>query len=356
MKKLLLSFLLLTPSMVHAAEYEHKGIKFEANTKLNAYYGYSATPDRYRVNNDYTRFIGNAEVNLSASKEGYSLHLDLMHGFNKLDRNYNNGIWGKEIYGVIDKDFGRIMIGETFNVADQFHQGPSGVNDIDISEYVVTPNWARGKNSVSYKTLDSTSISTDGVAPKITYITPEYKNTYLGFSYINNVNNRRGLSDRNLSYEGNSGYVSSIYNEYDLGFAEARTSISYAEFRKDDKEHAASLSLSKGGWTLSGGYRKAYIDGNMPNDIGDNYREGYAWDIGLGYEIGPFETELSYFNSKAKNTSNEDRIIQLSNNYSINKYAKVYLNIAYAEFIGEDKSVENNNKGFAFVTGLGLEF
>lgn len=44
-------------------------------------------------------------------------------------------------------------------------------------------------------------------------------------------------------------------------------------------------------------------------ELFDNYREGQAWNVGLGYEIGPYQTALSYFESKASRTDNRDKVI-----------------------------------------------
>ena len=93
----------------------------------------------------------------------------------------------------------------------------------------------------------------------------------------------------------------------------------------------------------------------MP-DLFDNYREGKAWDIGLSYEIGPYEVSLSYFKSKADNTSNEDEIIMLSNKYQVDKNIDIYLTAAHVDFEGNNNSVADNNQGYAFVTGLSISF
>ena len=358
-RHLLALILALSPFSVHAQE-----LSYEASGSLNGFYGYSEPSERYKKQNDNNTFTGAAEINLSALYEfnadtSAGLYLDLSHGFNKNNRTYNNGSWGKEIYSIIDSTYGRLMLGETYNTAYQFHQGIENLAPIDLTDFIINPNNILTRNQTSHKTLNSTKINTDGVAPKISYITPEFYGSMLGFSYIDDINNRRGLAKNELHYNKKDGYVASFYNNIDTKLADIYTSVSYAEFRDKDKEYSASIRLERGNWSLGGSYRKAYIDGTknqISPSLADNYREGHAWDTGIGYKIGPYKMSLTYFNSKADNTDNEDEIIMLSNRYQYNKWLDVYLAFAHENYRGEDKSLDNNNKGYSFITGLGLNF
>ncbi|MDR1026433.1 MAG: porin [Lactobacillus sp.] len=347
----------LIPLTTHASE-----ITYDIGGEFRANYGYIDTAERYsRNSNDYKSFAY-AELNFSAEYElddetSFGLYLDVMKNFNRSTRTLNNGSWGKEVYGIANTAYGRVLLGETYNVADQFHQGPKNI--LHPTNFLTNRNWNRKENRVHYKTLNSTSINTDGVAPKVTYISPAFYDTYFGVSYINNINNRRGLANKHLSYSDNDGYVVSAYNELDLGYFDAYSSLSYANFRDDDKEYSASLKLKRGNWSISSGYRKAYIDGNkdpIASDLSDNYREGYAWNVGVEYEIGPFSSSLTYLNSKAKNTDNEDKIVTFSNKYQLNKWADIYLGAAHVDYQGEDNDPKKSNKGYIVMTGIGLSF
>ena len=88
----------------------------------------------------------------------------------------------------------------------------------------------------------------------------------------------------------------------------------------------------------------------------DNYREGYAWDIGVGYEIGPYQVSLGYFDAKAERTKNRSRIVMLSNEYQLNKWLDIYLTGAYAKFDGATEAVAENRTGYAVVAGARLNF
>ena len=137
--------------------------------------------------------------------------------------------------------------------------------------------------------------------------------------------------------------------------------MGYAKFHDDDKEISASIKAIYGNWSIGGGYRKTYIDGqdNQGNNnisastpsAYDDYREGQAYDIGLGYEFGPIQTSLTYFESKADGAESKDEIITASAQYQLDKYIDVYLSAAHVDFQGDD-NINDNNKGYTFVVGL----
>ena len=115
---------------------------------------------------------------------------------------------------------------------------------------------------------------------------------------------------------------------------------------------------------MGGGWRKTYIDGHdkqksiderLP-ELFDNYREGEAWEAGLGYEIGPFKATLAYFEAEAERTANRDRVWTLSGQYQATKNIDVYLAAAHADFEGENDDLADNNQGWAFVAGAGVNF
>ncbi len=359
LKSVAAASILLIPAQAFAGDVEY-GISGSAQ----GLYGYSDVAERYEKEDDNNDWKGKAEVNLFLEKEfdedtKLGLYLDVMKGFNKGQKDYNNGDWGKELYTTADTAYGRLMLGETYNVGYQFYQGLNNLGDIDASSFISNPNWDRGRHKASYKTLNTAALNTDGVAPKATYITPEIYSTYAGVTYVPNIYNRRGLVDVHAPYDDEDGYVLALLNQQSFGSIDVSSSLAYAEYGGDDKEYSASISVYRAGWTLAGGFRKTYIDGNKHNiaaDLSDNYREGKAYDLGIGYEIGPYEVALTYYNAKADNTDNEDKLFVLSNKYQYNKYLDFYLAAAHVEYQGEDKTVDNNSKGYTFITGVGFKW
>lgn len=362
-------FCALLPSAAAAGEWD-----LGVNGHAQGLYGYSDRPQRFKHNDKNNHGTGQADVNFKADyaiDEDYSLsfNLDFMGGVDQELKDYNQGAWGEEAYIIADSPYGRLMLGQTFNVDAQFHEGAPTAgalsNNADIVDFITNPNWKRNGKTTKFATLNTAYINTDGVAPKVSYISPSFYDTIVGLTYVPDSYNRRGLINKFASYEKDEGYIASIYTNQDLDFMTLSASLGYAEFHDNDKEMSASLRLARGGWTLGGGYRKTYIDGNDKQkrsvsertpELFDNYREGEAWNIGLGYEIGPFTTALTYFEAKASRTDNRDKVIAFSNQYQFNKYVDVYLAVAHVDFEGQNHEPSNNNQGYAFVTGLGLNF
>lgn len=363
---------LLWPVHTQAADAE-----FVYSGRVDSLYGYNMPDSRYKHNDHRDHWVNIFSLNLGIEKEfaddyQLGLYADFNAGINKRQDNFNNGDWGHEVYGIMDSPYGRIMLGETYNVAYQFQVGAPrvgaiGLNDSDIVNFMANPNWVKTKHETAYRTLNSTSMNTDGVAPKISYITPEIYRISFGVSFTPDTYDRRGLVNKFARYADDTAYVFSLYSEQDLGFADMSAALGYGIFNQDDKEFTAGLSFYKGGWTLGASYRKTYVDGGdykitqqslnprLP-DLFDNYREGQAWDVGLKYEIGPFQTALSYLHSEAKDSRNKDDIILLSNQYQLNKYVDLYLVGAQVNFRGADRTIAENNKGYTVVAGVGLHF
>lgn len=344
---------------------------------IDSLYGYSDVSESFEKKDNNNHWLNNFYLNLGVEHQFNSdyklgLYVDLMAGIDKEIDNYNNGDWGQEVYSIIDSPYGRVMLGETYNVAAQFHQGAPdvgalGINNSDIVNFISNPNWVRDNHETSFETLNSTAMNTDGVAPKVSYITPEIYNTMLGITYVPDSYDRRGLINKYAKYATDDAYIAALYNEIDLGFVDIASSVGYGVYHQDDKEFTAGIQLSRGGWTLGSSYRRSYVDGGdygitkasdnprLP-ELFDNYREGQAWDVGVSYEVGPYQVSLSYFNSSSDNSDNQDEIIMLSNKYQVDKHVDVYLTAAHVDFEGSNHSLEDNNQGYAFVTGVSINF
>lgn len=362
--------LLLLAFPAHASKWE-----YDASGSLTGLYGYTDANGRYTAQNSRNKGTGDADLSTYAkyifnNEYEAGIYADLMFGIDHELEDYNQGKWGEEVYGIMDSPYGRLMLGQTINVAAQFHNGapsvgPLGIENSDVVDFIANPNWKRKNHYAKFATLNTTYINTDGVAPKISYITPEYHNTLLGFTYVPETYNRRGLVNKEANYDDKGAYIFGLYNHLDLDFVNVSTSLGYADYVDNDQEFSAGINLSRGNWSLGGGWRRTNADSKNPINTQisektpewfDGYREATAWDVGLGYEIGPYKVSLSYFRSEASKSDNKDEIIMLSNQYQVNKYLDVYLSAAHVDFKGANAKIEDNNKGYAFVSGLSLKF
>lgn len=301
----------------------------------------------YEYNQDYaTSLIGFAAVDSAKKVE-----------------NYNQGIWGEEIYMAQETPYGDILLGQNTNVAYSFSVGAPNVgsyhvNNTELVNFITNPNWHKKGHKASYKTLNSTYINTDGASLKASYITPQIAGIKLGVSYIPETYSQSGLVAKNAQYKDESAYVLGAYGAWDVWGYELETSVGFADYHKNDKEYSAGISLYRKGWTLGASYRQTEVD-NKDAPINrytlfDAYREGRAYNIGLSYAIGPFTTGISYFVSRADKSKNNDKIISFSNSYEYNENVTFSLTAAHLQSKGENKDVQNNSKGYAFILGLEL--
>lgn len=356
MKKIL-SLILLWPTILQAGE-----IDWNFSGQINALYGYTdySSPKLGHPNNNHAPIYGevNSSVSYSFDEETQvSLHLDLNGGIDRNMADYNQGDWGEENYVISDSFLGRFMIGQTYNAAYQFHVGApqAGLltsNNNFVTDFINNPNWQRDKDKTIYKSLNSTAINTDGVAPKLTYISPENYGTILGFSYIPEIYNRRGLISKSLDYKDDSGYVASIYNQSELGYYTLESSISYAFYDNIDTELSAGLKISRGGWSLGGSIHNTQKEGDTKIREVDGFRDSFSWDVGVGYEIGPFSTSISYFSSKSDEFFAQNEIVSFSNQYELSNNLTIYMAAEYADFESEDEHI----KGYAIISGIGFSF
>ena len=351
---LLLFFML--PCFVLAGEWN-----YNIEGGAQALYGYS---DLKKHHNGVGKGYIDTDINYSFNDTtSLSLYFSLMAGINRDLQNYNQGRWGEDVYTVFDSRHGQIMVGQIFNVASLFHNGVGQVGALgsnnDVADFISNPNWLRTAKKTKFATLNSTDINTDGVAPKFNYISPEFYGTAIGFSFVPDSYNRRGLINKHANYSSDKGLVGAIYNDHDWGLFSSQTSVGYAQFHDNDKEFSYSLKLSRGNWSIGGGFRKTYVEGedriNQNKDLlsdFDGYREGQAWNIGLNYEIGPFSSSLSYFESQSDLYKNSDKIVAFSNQYSFNKNIDIYVAAAHVNFKAEDEC----KRGYTMITGLGVKF
>ena len=176
---LLLLAAVLGASPVRASEWE-----YGFSGSVSGLYGYSDVAERFSAYNSHNHGVGDAELGAYAKyifddEIEAGLYIDLMFGLDRELEDYNQGKWGEEVYAIVDGPAGRLMAGQTFNAAYQFHVGAPeagllGPNNVDVVDFIRNPNWKRRGREAKFATLNSTAINTDGVAAKLTYITPEF--------------------------------------------------------------------------------------------------------------------------------------------------------------------------------------
>ena len=176
------------------------------------------------------------------------------------------------------------------------------------------------------------------------------------------------MTSRYVDYEGREdGYVFALQHYEYLYGGKLTLSTGFGLFESTTKESSVSASYTKDGWNFGFGYKKAYVDGNK-NAISttavssylpayfDNYRESQVWDFSIGYDFGAFKTNLAYLHAQAENTRHRDDLLVQTNRYTLNKYFDLFWINAYINSKGIDRASDNNNKGYAIVTGIALKY
>lgn len=335
---------------------------------LDSYYGYTDYSKPYNKLQKQNNI--NASLNMF-SRLSYEFNEDYktsLIGYFMADsakeiENYNQGIWGEEIYALTETPYGDISVGQDSNVAYNFAVGaPSAnkihINNTELTNFITNPNWRKKGHKTAYKTLNSTYINTDGASLKANYVTPEFSGIKLGISYIPETYSQSGLVAKKSPYKDKSAYVLGAYGSWTILDYELETSFGFADYHKNDTEYSAGFSLYHKGWTFGASYRKTEVNShdyalNKAN-LYDAYREGRAYNVGISYAFGPLTTGVAYFDSKSDNTANHDEIISFSNSWQYNKHTAFSLTMAHELSKGENKDIKNNSKGYAFIFGLEL--
>ena len=348
--------------------------KFEAFGNTKTLYGYSHltsdTDKHYSHNHLPSRLTASAIAQYIFNYDyNVGLYADLHYGIDQQIKDYNHGVWGEEVYSTFESPYGKLILGQSYNVAYQLGVsaptiGVLNVNQSDIVNFIANPNWQRNHLATGYRTLNSTDINTDGTALKASYISPEFNNgTMFGFSYIPDSYSRDGLINRRASYKNKSGYVAAITNTQDISNFNITASAAAAYFADNDQEISLGLNVYRKGWTIGGGLRRNWVnhyDAKMNQPLRkslnyfDNYRNAWAYNAGISYEFGPFKTALTYFYSHTQDHDFKDQIIQLSGLYQFNKYLNIYAALAHAQF--DSPKNESDNQGYAGILGFGLKF
>lgn len=376
MKKLLLT--LCTATALPGVAAAH-GFEFSQSGMAGVYYGIMETRDNNNVSNMPNRLVFRSDGNLEGAykfenQTRLGVHADYTLVFRQHDKDYNDGDWRFYPYALAENPkYGKFTVGHTYNAAFQLHQGAQeitwiGIQDSNLPYWLTSANWVNGLKTVKFATPKSTNIMDDGRSFKFSYFTPMIGNTKFGFSYAPDNASRRGMVSRYTSYQKKEdGYTAAMQNKWNPGLGDLYTSVAYGLFNRTDNEWAFGVRWVVDKFNVSTSYKNAYIDGDK-NPISttarsphlpayfDNYREGEAWDFSVGYDFGRFKTNFAYLHSEAKNTRNRDDIFIQANRYSLNEYFELFWVNAYSNSKGVDRNSDNNNKGYAVITGIALKY
>ena len=282
-----------------------------------------------------------------------------------------------ETYMTIDSKAGRFIAGNVKNVSNQMSVwAPSvssvGEQETDFTRVIVVPA-GFAYNKATYALLDD-------VSTKLSYVTPTVSDFTFGISLMpGNKTKGKDADDLLIPNDGIKLFrygadMAALY-EHDFGDFNLSTSAAYTVYRpnlhanfvlakeKIIKEYGAGINVGFGNWTVGGSYH--YTNMSMETAAFLNGRayvaRGAAWDFGVKYTAGPFETSATVLQSRANSlVVNGKKDIytqyQLSGKYNIIKGVNAFMDLVYMNFDSASDIRALSNKGPAVAIGMNLNF
>jgi len=278
------------------------------------------------------------------------------------------GVNADKTYLFLESNFGRVELGtqvsptKTMKVdASTFARGTGGV-DGDFYDFV--SGKGAGFLVASDLPLDSAGASED--ATKVVYYTPRAGGFQAGVSFTpdsGNSGTAAGFTnDTGTGAPGSSG-INNAENVFDLGLnytgqydqvgvaASATGSFGSAEAAntEDLAAYAFGLNLSYMGFTAGGSY------GDLQDSltIKSANTDSDFWNVGLGYETGPFGASVSYLDSSVGNNDFTNLVVGADYKLAPGLVPYVEVNFFDAD-VG--RTAIGDNSGTAVLAGTQLTF
>lgn len=265
------------------------------------------------------------------------------------------GFNADKTYLFLESNFGRVELGNNFAPthtmkvdASTFARGTGGV-DGDFYDFV-----AGTAGFIVTPDLPLNYVSATEDATKIVYYTPRAGGFQAGVSYTpdsGNSGTAAGFTtDADLGQDENVFDLGLNYTgQYDqVGIAASATgSFGSAETSatEDLEAYALGLNLNYMGFTAGGSY------GDYQDSLGANTDASF-WNVGLGYETGPFGASVSYFDSEAG--TNEFSNLIVGADYKLAPGLVPYVEVNFFDL--DAAGVVSDNEGTAVLAGTQLTF
>ena len=299
--------------------------------------------------------------------------------------------WLGDVFAYAETKYGKVEIGATDNAVVKMHHevmDASGVWGTDKSKLV---NWmgfsdymntffavvaGRPVRVSDFDVLDSTSIDEDSNTQKISYFSPKFYGFQVGATYtpgaryarafvggsgaMNSTvvaNNREFTRSYAVSaaYDGKMGPVT-LGADFAYGNSLFVGPLPNGKRNKAVSEYSAGLNVGFSGFTFGAGYKL--------RDYGiKEMKDTKAFDVGVGYENGPYAVSASWFKSKAgKNIGFKMPkldIYQVSGSYKLGAGVSAFATFGYIDLNVESRLRDlgsADQDAWTVVTGLALTF
>lgn len=268
----------------------------------------------------------------------------------------------------VESGFGKLEIGSTANAAAKAHvsaptAGFAGLQDGDYGNWVVMPG---NMNDLTNTYVGAAAANNE----TISYFTPEVAGFSLGLGYIPSLATEDNRAVTNNNVNNGEAYVAGIgyANKFGNGLG-VKASVGYltgdGSTLSTFHEWSGGLQVSYMGFTLGGSYKDSTQkqDRNPANFTGNGKgaTDGHNWDLGIGYETGPYAITLGYYASDVEGTNTtagKDKVAvwNLGGKYAMSPGVSLAASAFKVDYKDETGTAANKNDGWAVLTGIMLEF
>lgn len=213
---------------------------------------------------------------------------------------------------------GALTVGSTTHAGDDFLVRVPQVNGLDwgdTDKFGGTAT-AAGTDSATWAVSSVDITDMGGKAGKLKYVTP----TFSGFTGYASYTAAEGLdissvtasvANRNTSHDGST---MGVAYEGELAGVALSADVTHLRTNGTSNVTHGGLNVGMAGFTLGGGYSDFNDDTSVNTGAATTSmvtNDGNAWELGLGYETGPYSLAVGYMNAENKGTtaavqSNED--------------------------------------------------
>ena len=387
MKKVLYGTTALVAAGVMGAGSADAKISLGIGGYMNTFFSVASINESDDVSQDYnpTGLFSDGEVHFKGEYKhdngitfGANVQLEMFGDFN------SGGDTIDEKYAYVDGDFGRIVAGSENSAAYIMHYAAPNVGLPVNSGWVTVfiPNTGLGMSGVNRSPLGSTYLDYGNDDNTLTYYTPRFYGFQVGLSYTPSVTgNGDGKNfpvEADVETEYSNGFAVGVnYVEDFNGFGVA-ISGGYRFAQVDDTRHdppagtaaddyqsvSAGINLSYAGFTIGGSYAnemegKQNCGSNSSCPVGIvNSTEGYAWDVGVSYEMGPWAFGVTYFHGQdegqiAVKSDDELDAVQGGVSYALGPGISARAGVMWGQWSPEQG---DDQSGIAGAAGLSFSF
>jgi len=343
-------------------------IDFDAKTKLdsgitvefNAAYNVSANADGGAAVGGHTSLSGTNNAGSASGSTGFALK---GNGFSEND------------WIAFSGSFGKFEFGDDFNAAFQAH------NDAPYFGMIGGYNWGRNNGYIGSPILtgagqlnDQTVMFDDYESTKTVYTTPSFAGFGAAVSYAPYANSGDhccgAQSNSDFATGGGDDYSAVVFYKGDMGDAKVNVDVGYVfENAGNTRGIDGGVSVSIKGITVGGSWlnRTAQTSG-ASNALKVADGVGNTWDLGLGYETGPWGVTIGYmysnsfatggagFNGAALNGDEKWTMIPVTAKYNLGPGITLNTEVGWAQWKTPDNQSADQVSGIYALLGTTVSF